>query len=55
MVVIRALIYSIAVFIALGIIALIVAAIMRLLYAIVHRREKKEKAESPNKAKMASE
>ncbi len=55
MVVVRALIYSIAVFVALGIIALIVAGIMRIIYSIVHRGEKKIKEESPAVPKPASE
>jgi hypothetical protein len=36
----RALIYAVAIFVALGIIALIVAGIMKLLYSSVHRSEK---------------
>jgi len=41
MVVLRALIYACAVFVALGLISLLVAGIMRILYLIIQRREKK--------------
>jgi hypothetical protein len=54
MVVLRAFIYAIAVFIALGIIAILVAGIMRILYAIVHRREKKESIKSAAETKTVS-
>ncbi len=37
----RALPYAVIIFIALGVISLVVAAIMRLLYVIVHRKEPK--------------
>ncbi len=37
----RALLYAVIIFISLGIISLIVAAIMKLLYFIVHRKENK--------------
>jgi hypothetical protein len=42
----RAFIYAVIVFVALGVIALIVAGIMRILYSIVHKGEKKEKPEA---------
>jgi hypothetical protein len=42
----RALIYAAIVFAALGIISLIVAGIMRILYLIVHKNEKKAKVEN---------
>jgi hypothetical protein len=38
---VRALIYAVAIFVALGIISLLVAGIMALLYSSVHRKEKK--------------
>jgi hypothetical protein len=40
---IRALIYAVAVFVALGIIALIVAGVMKLLYTMVHKSETRTK------------
>jgi hypothetical protein len=40
MVPIRALLYAVIVFASLSIITLVVAAIMKLLYLIVHRKEK---------------
>ena len=38
----RALLYAVIIFVALGIISLIVAAIMKLIYSIVHRKEDTE-------------
>jgi hypothetical protein len=46
MIALRALIYAVAIFVALGIISLIVAVIMRVLYSIVHKSEKKENLEA---------
>jgi hypothetical protein len=46
MVALRALLYSVAVFAALAVISLIVAAIMRLMYAILHKNEKKSDSET---------
>ncbi len=37
----RALLYAVIVFVGLGIISIIVAAIMKLIYSIVHRKENK--------------
>jgi hypothetical protein len=48
----RALLYSLAVFAALAVISLMVAAIMRLMYAILHKSEKK--AEAENKAESGT-
>jgi hypothetical protein len=45
MVVMKALLYAVAIFVALGIISLIVAVIMRILYSIVHKSEKKNNIE----------
>ena len=44
MIALRALLYAVIVFVALGVIAMVVAVIMRLMYTIVHRGEKKAKA-----------
>jgi hypothetical protein len=44
MVFLRALIYACAVFVALGIISILVAGLMRILYSIIQRREKKPEA-----------
>ena len=45
----RALIYALIVFVSLGIISIVVAAIMKLIYSIVHRKENK------NEPKVASQ
>jgi hypothetical protein len=37
----RALLYAAIIFVTLGVISLIVAAIMKLIYSIVHRKENK--------------
>jgi hypothetical protein len=37
----RALLYAVILFVALGIISLIVAAIMKLIFTVVHRKENK--------------
>ena len=55
MVALRALIYAVAIFVALGIISLIVAAIMRIMYSIVHRKEKKPTSENKTEAKAVSQ
>jgi hypothetical protein len=52
MVALRALLYALAVFAALALISLIVAGIMKLLFAILHRGEKK--LEPENKAESAT-
>ena len=52
MVVLRALLYALAVFVALGVIAMIVAAIMKLMYSAIHRNEAKAKPE--NKAENST-
>jgi uncharacterized membrane protein len=41
MVGLKALLYALAVFAALGLISLIVAVMMRIMYSILHKREKK--------------
>jgi hypothetical protein len=46
MVGLRALLYALAVFGGLAVISLIVAAIMRLLYSILHKRENKGEPEN---------
>jgi hypothetical protein len=53
MVALRALLYALAIFVALGVIAMVVAAIMRLMYAVLHRGEKKAKSENKVEAKAA--
>lgn len=53
MIALRALIYAVAIFVALGIISLIVAAIMRIIYSIVHRKEKQPAAQNKTEAKAA--
>ena len=50
----RALLYAVAIFVALGLISLIVAGIMRLLYSIVHKGEKKDKSENKAEAEIVS-
>jgi hypothetical protein len=52
---IRALIYAVAVFAGLAVIALIVAGLMRLMYTMVHRSEKKDKPENNADANVASQ
>jgi hypothetical protein len=47
MVVLRAFIYALAVFASLALISLIVAGIMRLLFSIVHRGEKRPGPDKP--------
>jgi hypothetical protein len=51
--VLRSLIYAVAIFITLGIIALLVAGIMKIIYSIVHKGEKKGKAENESEAKVS--
>jgi len=55
----NAFIYAVIVFVTLGVIALVVAAIMRLMYAIVHGNRKKvgteNKAESKTEPKAVSQ
>jgi hypothetical protein len=46
MVALKALLYALAIFVALGIISLIVAVIMRINYSIVHKSEKKNSVEA---------
>jgi hypothetical protein len=43
MVILRALLYAVAVFVGLGILSLMVALIMKILYAVVHKSEKTAK------------
>ncbi len=50
----RALLYAVIIFVALGVISLVVAVIMKLLYSIVHRKEKKP-AENKVEAKVGSQ
>jgi cell division protein FtsN len=50
----RALIYAMAVFVALAVISLMVAGIMRLLYSIVHKGEKRPNPENNSETKIAS-
>lgn len=45
---VNVLLYTVAVFVALGLIALLVASIMGILYALVHRKGKKEPATGPS-------
>jgi hypothetical protein len=52
MVALRALLYALAVFAALALISLIVAGIMKMMYAILHRGEKK--VEPEKRAESAS-
>ena len=54
MIVLRAFIYAVAVFAMLAVISLIVAGIMRLLYSIVHKGEKKDKSGNKAEAKIVS-
>lgn len=51
MVALRALLYALAIFVALGVISLIVAAIMRLIYGILHKSEKKTLVENKMETK----
>jgi|WetSurMetagenome_2_1015567.scaffolds.fasta_scaffold62301_3 hypothetical protein len=46
MVALRAFLYSLSVFAALAVISLIVAAIMRLMYAVLHKNVKKAEPEN---------
>jgi|WetSurMetagenome_2_1015567.scaffolds.fasta_scaffold2604159_1 hypothetical protein len=46
MVALRALLYALAVFAALALISLIVAGIMKIMYAILHKGEKKVEPEN---------
>lgn len=52
MVVMRALLYAVAIFVALGVISLMVAVIMRILYGILHKGEKKTTVDSKPENKM---
>jgi hypothetical protein len=54
MVALRALLYAVAIFVALGIISLLVAVIMRILYSILHKGEKKGTDANKVEAKAAS-
>jgi hypothetical protein len=57
MVVMRALLYAVAIFVALGVISLIVAVIMRIMYGILHKGEKanvEDKADHNMEAKINS-
>jgi hypothetical protein len=54
MVALRALLYSLAVFAALAVIALIVAAIMRLMYYILHKGGKKAGPENESESGVVS-
>jgi len=54
MIVLRAFIYAVAVFAMLAVISLIVAGIMRLLFSIVHRGEKRSGPENKPEAKSAA-
>jgi hypothetical protein len=51
--VLRSLIYSVAIFITLGIIALLVAGIMKIIYSMVHKGEKKVKEVNKSEAKVS--
>ena len=46
MVALRALLYAVAIFAALAVISLVVAGIMKLLYSILHKNEKKAAPEN---------
>lgn len=45
----RALLYSLAIFAGLAVIALLVAVIMKIMYSIVHRSEKKKESGTETK------
>jgi hypothetical protein len=49
MVVFRALLYSIGIFMAMALISMAVAGIMKLLYAIIHKKEPKPQTPECNK------
>ena len=55
MVALRPLIYAVVIFVALGVISLFVAAIMKVMYSVVHRKEKKPTAENKVESKVVSQ
>ena len=47
----RPLIYAVVIFVALGVISLLVAVIMKIMYSVVHRKEKKPTSENKVESK----